>query len=141
MKLNGTAPLPDTAIQPGVEAVRRARQILDRVGDKWSLVVVHQLGTATKRFTELKREIPGISQRMLTATLRMLERDGLVARTVHPVVPPRVDYALTPLGLSLLGTVCSLVGWAYTNAEAIEKARAAYDAHYSDLENRGTMAS
>jgi DNA-binding HxlR family transcriptional regulator len=105
-----------------------ARQILDRVGDKWSIGVIHRLGHhGTMRFTELQRAIGGISQRMLTVTLRALERDGLVERTVHPVVPPRVDYRLTDLGQTLLGTVCQLLGWAYEHADAIDEARAAYD--------------
>jgi DNA-binding HxlR family transcriptional regulator len=104
-----------------------ARQILNRVGDKWSISVIHALSTEVRRFTELKRDIDGISQRMLTATLRALERDGLVSRTVHPVVPPRVDYRLTGLGLTLLGTVCNLMGWAVAHAEEIDAARASYD--------------
>ncbi len=74
----------------------RAREVLDRVGDKWSLLVIALLGERTKRFTELKREIDGISQRMLTVTLRALERDGIVTRTVYPVVPPRVEYSSPP---------------------------------------------
>ncbi|MCT2586478.1 helix-turn-helix transcriptional regulator [Actinophytocola sp. S1-96] len=105
-----------------------ARQIMDRVGDKWSIAIVHTLGRDTLRFTELKRAIDGISQRMLTATLRGLERDGLVERTVHPVVPPRVDYRLTELGLTLLGTVCELANWAVNHADEIAGARADYDA-------------
>jgi len=105
-----------------------ARQILDRVGDKWSIAVIHTLGADTRRFTELKRAIDGISQRMLTATLRTLERDGLVQRTVHPVVPPRVDYRLTELGLTLLGTVCNLMSWAVEHSDDIDEARASYDA-------------
>jgi DNA-binding HxlR family transcriptional regulator len=109
------------------EAACKARQILDRVGDKWSLAVVHQIGTSTKRFTELRRGISGISQRMLTVTLRGLERDGLVRRTVHPVVPPRVDYELTPMGHTLLGTVCLLMTWAVEHSDDIDRARAAYD--------------
>jgi DNA-binding HxlR family transcriptional regulator len=105
-----------------------ARQILDRIGDKWSLAVVHQLGAhEIMRFTELQRAIGGISQRMLTVTLRALERDGLVDRTVHPVVPPRVDYRLTSLGQTLLGTVCQLMEWSYEHADDIDEARAAYD--------------
>jgi DNA-binding HxlR family transcriptional regulator len=105
-----------------------ARQILDRIGDKWSLSVIHQLSAhQVMRFTELKREIDGISQRMLTATVRVLERDGLVERTVHPVVPPRVDYRLTPLGQTLMGTVCALMSWAVEHADDIDEARAAYD--------------
>jgi len=105
-----------------------ARQILDRIGDKWSFSVIYQLGqTEVMRFTELRRAIDGISQRMLTVTLRTLERDGLVERTVHPVVPPRVDYCLTKLGMTLLGTVCQLMGWAVEHADDIDEARAAYD--------------
>lgn len=109
-------------------AACKVRQVLDRVGDKWSLAVIHQIGRDTKRFTELLRAIPGISQRMLTATLRGLERDGMVSRTVHPVVPPRVDYTLTPLGETLLSTVCALMGWAYEHSAEIDQARAEYDA-------------
>lgn len=105
-----------------------ARQILDRIGDKWSLAVIQHLGQQEiMRFTELQRGIQGISQRMLTVTVRGLERDGLVDRTVHPVVPPRVDYRLTPLGQTLLGTVCQLMGWAVEHADDIDEARATYD--------------
>lgn len=110
-------------------AACHARQILDRIGDKWSLAVIHQLST-TRRFTELRRAIDGISQRMLTVTLRGLERDGLVERTVYPVVPPRVDYTLTPLGRTLLGTVCTLMTWSVEHGDEIDHARAAYDARH-----------
>jgi len=106
----------------------RLRDLLDRIGDKWSLLVVELLGEGTRRFTELKRDIDGISQRMLTRTLRHLERDGLVTRTVHPVVPPRVDYELTPLGASLLDAIAPLVGWTRTHRHEVIAARAAYDA-------------
>ena len=121
--LEVTVQLPDAP----ADRLCHARQILDRVGDKWSISVIHSLGEETKRFTELRREIDGISQRMLTATLRTLERDGLVERTVHPVVPPRVDYRLTPLGRTLSDTVCALMGWAIHHADDIDEARAAYD--------------
>ena len=104
-----------------------ARQILDRIGDKWSISVIYSLGDRTLRFTELRHAIDGISQRMLTSTLRSLERDGLVERTVHPVVPPRVDYRLTELGLTLSVTVCSLMSWAVKHGDDIDEARAAYD--------------
>ncbi|MFC4854946.1 winged helix-turn-helix transcriptional regulator [Actinophytocola glycyrrhizae] len=104
-----------------------ARHILDRVGDKWSISVIYSLGATTLRFTELRRAIDGISQRMLTSTLRTLERDGLVERTVHPVVPPRVDYRLTKLGLTLSETVCALMNWAVDHSGEIDEARAAYD--------------
>lgn len=93
---------------------------------------IYTLAGTTKRFTELKRAIDGISQRMLTATLRTLERDGLVERTVHPVVPPRVDYRLTPLGTTLHGTVCNLMSWAMEHADDIGEARAAYDSRAED---------
>ena len=110
------------------EAACKARQIVDRVGDKWTLAVIHMIGTSTRRFTELLRVVPGISQRMLTVTLRGLERDGLVSRTVHPVVPPKVEYRLTPLGETLLETVCLLMNWAYSHSDEIDAARAEYDA-------------
>jgi DNA-binding HxlR family transcriptional regulator len=103
------------------------REVLNRVGDKWSVLVIVVLGDGTHRFNELKRTIAGISQRMLTHTLRGLERDGLVARTVLPTVPPRVDYALTPLGRTLLRTVNSLAQWASANYGEIEQARAEFD--------------
>ena len=105
----------------------RAREVLERVGDKWSLLVISLLGERTRRFTELRRSIDGISQRMLTVTLRGLERDGLVTRTVHPTVPPRVDYALTPMGRTLLDTVRRLVEWADSHLPEIDAARAEYD--------------
>ncbi|MER0246061.1 helix-turn-helix domain-containing protein [Streptomyces sp. HSW2009] len=103
------------------------RQILDRVGDKWSLLVIALLDRRTLRFTELRREVDGISQRMLTVTLRQLERDGLVHRTVHPVVPPRVDYQLTPMGATLHDTIQALVTWTEGHQDEIAAARAAYD--------------
>ncbi|MFD3435903.1 winged helix-turn-helix transcriptional regulator [Streptomyces sp. NPDC058685] len=104
------------------------RQILDRVADKWSLLVIALLDRRVLRFTELRREIDGISQRMLTVTLRQLERDGLVRRTVHPVVPPRVEYELTALGGTLHTTIRSLVTWTEEHQNEIAAARADYDA-------------
>jgi DNA-binding HxlR family transcriptional regulator len=104
------------------------RQILDRIADKWSLLAIALLEGRTLRFNELRREIDGISQRMLTVTLRQLERDGLVTRTVYPVVPPRVEYALTPLGRTLHSTIQALVTWTETHQEEVAAARAAYDA-------------
>ncbi|MFI0357285.1 winged helix-turn-helix transcriptional regulator [Actinomadura sp. 9N407] len=103
------------------------RQILDRVADKWSLLVIALLDQRRLRFTELRREIDGISQRMLSRTLRHLERDGLVKRTVHPVVPPRVDYELTPLGASLHSTIKALVTWTEEHQPQIAAARTDYD--------------
>jgi DNA-binding HxlR family transcriptional regulator len=109
------------------------RQILDRIADKWSLLVIALLDCQSLRFTQLRREIDGVSQRMLSVTLRHLERDGLVSRTVHPVVPPRVDYALTPLGRTLHQTIKSLVTWTEEHQKEIAAARAAYDARVHDL--------
>jgi DNA-binding HxlR family transcriptional regulator len=103
------------------------RDLLDRLADKWSLLVVELLGTGKRRFSELHREIDEISQRMLTLTLRHLERDGLINRTVHPVVPPRVDYELTPLGHSLLAAIEPLVTWTRAHREQIATARTTYD--------------
>jgi DNA-binding HxlR family transcriptional regulator len=106
----------------------RVREILDRVGDKWSLFVIFRLGAGPQRFTELKRSVDGISQRMLTVTLRGLERDGIVTRTVYPVVPPRVDYELTKMGQALLDAIGSLMAWADAHLDQVDAARAAYDA-------------
>jgi DNA-binding HxlR family transcriptional regulator len=112
----------------------RVREVLDRVGDKWSLYVIETLGGGTRRFRDLRRMIDGISQRMLTVTLRNLERDGLVTRTVHPTIPPRVEYALTPMGRTLLETVCALLRWADDHLPEIDAARAAYDRRAALLE-------
>jgi DNA-binding HxlR family transcriptional regulator len=111
------------------------RQILDRVADKWSLLVIALLERRVLRFTELRREIDGVSQRMLTVTLRQLERDGLVKRTVHAVVPPRVEYELTPLGGTLHATIQSLVTWTEQHQGEIASARADYDSRASAVES------
>ncbi|MCX4474557.1 helix-turn-helix transcriptional regulator [Micromonospora sp. NBC_01655] len=105
-----------------------SRQVIDRIGDRWSVLVVLTLADGGKRFTELARRIEGVSQKMLTQTLRGLERDGLVTRTAHATVPPRVDYALTELGRSLLDLVSGLEAWATTHLGEVEAARARYDA-------------
>jgi DNA-binding HxlR family transcriptional regulator len=107
---------------------RAISEVLARVGDKWTVLVVNLLGSGPKRFSEIKREVGGISQRMLTLTLRALERDGLVTRTVTASIPPRVDYALTDLGRSLLAPVRALGAWALSNRELIEQARRRFDA-------------
>lgn len=109
----------------------RIREILERVGDKWSLQVIFHLGDGPQRFTSLKRSIDGVSQRMLTVTLRGLERDGIVSRTMYPVIPPRVEYALTPLGATLLDAAGALVSWADAHLAEVDAARAAYDARAS----------
>jgi len=106
---------------------RAIGDVLARVGDKWSVLVVTRLGERPMRFNELRRTIGGISQRMLTLTLRGLERDGLVTRTVFPTIPPRVDYALTPLGQDLLQPVSALGAWAIRNQTKIVRAREQFD--------------
>ena len=106
---------------------RAVSAILARIGDKWSVLIVSRLGAGPRRFNELKREIGSISQRMLTLTVRGLERDGLITRTVFPTVPPRVDYELTPLGHSLLAPVSALADWALKNRGKIVEAQAAFD--------------
>jgi DNA-binding HxlR family transcriptional regulator len=123
----GGTTLPEDALQWDVREGCEVRQILDRVADKWSLLVIALLEDRTLRFSELRRMVDGISQRMLTVTLRQLERDGLVERTVYPVVPPRVDYALTPMGRSLHATIQALVTWTEAHQERIAAARDAYD--------------
>ena len=104
------------------------RQVLARIGDKWSMLVISALGSETRRFSELRREVGGITQKMLTQTLRGLERDGLVARRAFPTVPVTVEYTLTPLGHSLAEAVDGLRGWAYAHMEDIEAARAEFAA-------------
>ena len=106
---------------------RSVNEILARVGDKWSVLVVSLLGDGSLRFSELRRLIGGISQKMLTTTLRGLERDGFVTRTVTPTIPPKVDYELTPLGRDLLVPVKALGEWAKRNRARVETARARFD--------------
>lgn len=109
------------------EHCRVVRETFDRVGDKWSLLVITILAEGPQRFTALKLGAAGISQRMLTLTVRKLERDGLVERTVFPEVPPRVEYALTALGETLIGPVRSLADWAVSHNEAIRAHQQDYD--------------
>lgn len=108
--------------------------LLQRIGDKWSLLVVQTLSTGSMRFNELRRAIPSVSQRMLTLTLRNLERDGLVNRTVTPTIPPRVDYELTDLGHSLQKPICSLVSWSIDHAGQINEAQERYDRLHDESE-------
>jgi len=122
----GTAMIPSNLHVP--EDCRAVSEILARVGDKWTVLVVAELGNGSKRFSEIRRALGSISQRMLTLTLRGLERDGLVTRTVFPSIPPRVDYELTGLGRSLLAPVSGLGLWARQNRAAIEDARRQFDA-------------
>jgi len=106
---------------------RRISEILSRVGDKWTVLVIVQLKGGPLRFSEIKQRLGSISQKMLTTTLRALERDGFVKRTVFPTVPPRVEYALTPLGSDLLKPVSEMANWAVQNTERIERARQRFD--------------
>ncbi|MEU1879920.1 helix-turn-helix domain-containing protein [Streptosporangium sp. NPDC020072] len=117
----------DQARQWDVRADCDVRNILDRVADKWSLLVIALLDRQTMRFSELRRTVDGVSQRMLTVTLRNLERDGLVKRTVYPVVPPRVEYELTPLGISLHEVIKTLVIWTEDHQQEISDARSEFD--------------
>jgi DNA-binding HxlR family transcriptional regulator len=109
------------------ESCIAVREVLNRVGDKWSVLVVALLRDGPKRFTELRNSIEGISQRMLTLTLRGLERDGLIKRTVKPTIPPRVDYELTRLGRTLVDPILALGQWAQEHRGAIQEARSLYD--------------
>jgi DNA-binding HxlR family transcriptional regulator len=127
----GTLLIPSNLHVP--EDCRAVSEILARVGDKWTILVVGVLGDGPKRFNEIRRALGSISQRMLTLTLRGLERDGLVTRTVFPTIPPRVDYELTKLGRSLLEPVSGLGLWARQNRTAIQNARQRFDA----AEDRG----
>ena len=122
----GTDAIPSDLHVP--EQCRAVSEVLSRVGDKWTVLVVSTLGDGPKRFNELRRALGSISQRMLTLTVRGLERDGLVTRTVFPTNPPRVDYELTALGRSLLVPVSALGAWALDNRVAIQNARSRFDA-------------
>jgi DNA-binding HxlR family transcriptional regulator len=121
----------ETTAAPGnlhlAEDCRAVSEVLARVGDKWTVLVVGVLGDGPKRFNELRRALGSISQRMLTLTLRGLKRDGLVTRTAFPTIPPRVEYELTALGRSLLPPVNSLGSWARQNRTAIQEARRRFD--------------
>ncbi len=125
-KQEGTSMLPSNLHVP--EDCRAVSEVLSRVGDKWTILVVSELGNGPRRFNEIRRALGSISQRMLTLTLRGLERDGLVTRTVFPTVPPRVDYELTKLGRSLLEPVSGIGLWARQNRAAIAEARQRFDA-------------
>ena len=120
------APTPDPS--PMLDACRPVRLILSRIGDKWSVLIVMALCGGARRFNDLKRSIDGISQRMLTLTLRSMERDGLITREVFPTTPPRVEYALTDLGRSLYVPIEALGQWAIANEARITEAQARFDA-------------
>ena len=120
--------VPASPAEHGTQsACRNVAPVLNRVGDKWSMLIVMTLADGSRRFSELKRAIGGISQRMLTLSLRGLERDGLVTRTVTPSIPPRVDYELTELGVSLRQPVKALGEWAFEHIDCIRAAPARFD--------------
>lgn len=111
---------------PGTPAAILSREIIGRIGDKWTLLIIYALGDGPIRFSALQKKIGGISQKMLSQTLRELERDGLVRRTVLASSPPAVEYALEPLGNSLHKTVSAICAWANANVDEVERARAAF---------------
>ena len=122
---------PPCEIDPRIEPL--VNELIGRVADKWTLLILEELnGQGTMRFSEIGRAVAGISQKMLTQTLRQMEREGLVTRTVFPVVPPRVEYALTPLGESLGRAFCGVWIWAERHIDEIEAARAAFDARAAE---------
>ncbi len=130
-----------TSCAPGSEKVTEeqcapvcglVRDVLDRIGDKWSLLVLNLLSGRTMRFMDIRRAVPDISQRMLTVTLRHLERDGIVERTAYPTVPVTVEYCLTPLGKTLIHSVNALVGWSAEHEREIVAARSTYDARLEE---------
>src|SRR5215217_4607907 len=119
---------------PNHPTCRAVSDLLSRIGDKWTVLVVNALSEGPRRFNELRRDIPSVSQRMLTLTLRGLERDGLVSRTVTPSIPPRVDYELTGLGRSLQVPLMALAEWAIANVGAIHDAQARFDVEHDKAE-------
>ncbi len=106
-----------------------SRQVLDLIADKWTAIAIYRLSQGTKRYSELQREINGISQKMLTQTLRNLERNGIVERKIYPVIPPMVEYSLTTLGQTLVKPLCHLCQWAEIHLSEVEAAREQYDAN------------
>ena len=129
-----TDPSPVVPASPAPSACQSVTPVLNRVGDKWSMQIVMALSDGSRRFSELRRQIDGVSQRMLTLSLRGLERDGLVSRAVTPSIPPRVDYELTELGVSLRDPVRALGKWAIAHIDCIRSAQHAYDAAHDPVE-------
>lgn len=122
-----SSPYSDEAADPRVEAL--VNEVIGRVADKWTMLILEVLEQhGEQRFSRLGERVGGISQKMLTQTLRQMERDGLVVRTVHPVIPPRVEYRLTDLGVTLAEAFCGVWTWAEKNLDRIEAARLAFDA-------------
>jgi DNA-binding HxlR family transcriptional regulator len=122
----GHAPAPDIVTDPELDAL--VNQLIGRVADKWTMLILEVLAEGGElRFTRIGERVEGISQKMLTQTLRQMERDGLLTRTIHAVVPPRVEYKLTGLGLTLGGAFCSVWVWAAENLKRVERARRDFD--------------
>lgn len=113
-----------------------SRQVLDLIANKWTAIIIYCLSQGKKRYSELQRQIDGISQKMLTQTLRSLERNGIVARQVYALVPPMVEYSLTPLGETLIEPLCKLCDWAETHIQEVEAARSHYDGIAADKSNK-----
>lgn len=124
--------LPGPCSRWPAESIGVIRQVMARAGDKWSMLVVATLQDGSMRYTDLQRAIPGISQRMLTLTLRQLQRDGLVTRTAYAEVPPRVEYALTTLGTTLLEIVLPLIDWVGAHHQDIHQNQTVFDAAHAD---------
>lgn len=116
----------------GSQNCRAVADVLARIGDKWTVYVVRLLDSGPMRFNEIRRAVPAISQRMLSLTLRGLERDGLVTRTVTPSIPPRVDYELTPMGLTLIEPLKAVGAWALANRDYVENSRAQFDSRQAN---------
>src|SRR6188508_98021 len=133
-KQEGTSLIPSNLHVP--EDCRAVSEVLARVGDKWTILVVGELGNGPKRFNEIRRALGSISQRMLTLTLRGLERDGLVTRTVFPEIPPRVNYELTRLGKTLLEPISALADWAEAYRTSIQEARERFDTRQTKAPKR-----
>ncbi len=133
------APSVPNVVDPRIEAL--VTDVFGRVADKWTMLILEAIAEhTTVRFTRLSTLVPGISQKMLTQTLRRMERDGLVLRTVHPVVPPKVEYRLSELGLSLSAAFCGVWIWAAEHLEQIERARSDFDGQRRVLQNAGIPA-
>src|SRR6186713_2706208 len=135
----GTSVLPSNLHVP--EDCRAVSEVLSRVGDKWTVLVVGELGHGPKRFNEIRRALGSISQRMLTLTLRGLERDGLVTRTVFPTIPPRVDYELTDVGKTLIEPLKAMHAWAEINQASIHRAQSKFDQRTGKREPRPAQAT
>jgi DNA-binding HxlR family transcriptional regulator len=110
----------------------QTRQVLDRIADKWTVLIIRRLADGTLRFAQLRRAVDGISQKVLTSTLRGLERDGIVTRRLYASVPPRVEYSLTSLGRSMIDLVSGICAWAETHIEQVQEARVGYDSTRSE---------